>query len=68
MKLGFTIAKSDVEAARRAISKLVEERDYRELRVEAEANLAKISAVGVGMRSYAGVAGRTFDRPLPRAA
>jgi len=61
MRLGFTIAKSDLDLARRAIGKLAEEKGYRDLKIEVESGLAKISAVGVGMRSYAGVAGRTFS-------
>ena len=60
LRLGFTIATSDLEAARKAIAELAADKGYSGLAVAAEGGLAKISAVGVGMRSYAGVAGRTF--------
>lgn len=61
MKLGFTIAKGDLGAAKKAISSLVWEKNYREVKVSAEGDLAKVSVVGMGMRNYAGVAGRTFS-------
>ena len=31
------------------------------LKIEVESDLAKVSAVGVGMQSYSGVAGRAFS-------
>ncbi len=61
MKLGFTIAKSDLDAAKKAISALVRDQNYRDVKVSAESDLAKVSVVGVGMKNYAGVAGRTFS-------
>lgn len=60
LRLGFTIASNDLEAACKAITELAAEKGYSGLTVAADSGLAKISAVGVGMRSYAGVAGRTF--------
>ncbi len=60
MRVGFSVAKTDLDAATRAISKLTAERGYTGVTVSTETGLAKVSAVGVGMRSYAGVAGRTF--------
>lgn len=60
MRLGFTVAKSDLETARKAINALVTEHAYKGVRAEAEAGISKVSVVGVGMHSYSGVAGRTF--------
>jgi aspartate kinase len=60
MRVGFTVAKSDLEQAKSAVRELAAERGYTGLQATAETGLAKVSAVGVGMRSYAGVAGRTF--------
>lgn len=60
MRVGFSVAKTDLDAATRAISKLTAESGYSGVAVSTESGLAKVSAVGVGMRSYAGVAGRTF--------
>ncbi len=60
MRVGFSVAKTDLDAAGRAIGKLIEEKKYAGVTVSTESGLAKVSAVGVGMRSYAGVAGRTF--------
>ena len=59
-RLGFTIAKSDLDVARSAIDAVASEKGWRDLRASVETGLAKVSVVGVGMRSYAGVAGRTF--------
>lgn len=61
MRLGFTIAKADVDLAKKAIEKLVEKSGYKDLTLSAESGLAKVSVVGTGMRSYSGVAGRTFS-------
>lgn len=61
MKLGFTIAKSDLDSAKKAITQLVRENGYLDVKVLAETGLAKVSVVGVGMKEYAGVAGRTFS-------
>ena len=60
MRLGFTVAASDVDRASGALKQLAQERGDLDLEVASETGLAKISAVGVGMRSYSGVAGRTF--------
>ena len=60
LRLGFTLAKSDLAQARSAIETLAKSGSYGPLNLTSDSGLAKISAVGVGMRSYAGVAGRTF--------
>jgi aspartate kinase len=61
MRLGFSVGKADLDAATRAIDSLVKEKGYKGLETATETGLAKVSVVGVGMRSYAGVAGRTFS-------
>lgn len=61
MRVGFTIAKADLDLAKKAIHKLVESKGYQNLKVSSESGLAKVSVVGTGMRSYSGVAGRTFS-------
>lgn len=60
MRLGFTIGKEDLAKTLACLQKLKEEKNYRDLSVETKAGLAKISAVGVGMRSYPGVASKIF--------
>ena len=60
MRLGFTVAKADLDTATRAIAALIAEKNYGGMRVDTETGIAKVSAVGVGMHSYSGVAGRTF--------
>jgi aspartate kinase len=61
MRVGFTIAKGDLDLAKKAIGKLVDDKGYKDLKVSTESGLAKVSVVGTGMRSYSGVAGRTFS-------
>ncbi len=61
MRLGFTVAKGDLDTAQKAIAALVAEKSYDKLRVYAETGISKVSCVGVGMHSYSGVAGRTFQ-------
>lgn len=58
-ELGFTIQTQDVGAVSKALSKLKDE-DYPTLGWSVESDLAKVSVVGVGMRSHSGVATRTF--------
>ena len=57
--LTFTVTKSDLERAL-----IVLEQSNRELgarRIEPDASVVKVSVVGVGMRSHAGVAGKMFS-------
>jgi aspartate kinase len=68
--LAFTIAGGDVVRARGVLEKLQEETGFS--RIDAQGDLAKVSVVGVGMRSHAGVAGTLFSalakRGVPIAA
>jgi aspartate kinase len=50
----FTVGKADLERATRLLKDAVSEIGYREL--IADPNVVKVSVIGVGMRSYAGVA------------
>ncbi len=56
--LTFTVNRSDMEKARAILSKVAEEMGARE--VVADNKVVKISVVGVGMRSHAGVAATMF--------
>lgn len=61
MKLGFTIAKTDLDSAKKALTQLIRDRGYLDVKVSAETGLAKVSVVGLGMKEYPGVAGKTFS-------
>jgi aspartate kinase len=57
----FTIGKTDLERAKQVLEKLRDELGFRE--INADPNVAKVSVVGVGMRSQPGVA-KTMFRTL----
>ena len=57
--ISFTVDKPDLLKARRVIDGLKTEVGYRE--VIAAENIGKLSIVGVGMRSYSGVAAKMFE-------
>jgi len=54
--LGFTIPQSDIEAAKEAIATFSEIKD-----ADYDENVAKVSIVGVGMKSHSGVAASAFE-------
>ena len=54
----FTVAKQDVERARDILESNQSLLEYE--RLISDSNVAKISVIGVGMRSHAGVAQRMF--------
>ena len=54
----FTVSKGDLERARGVLEASKEELQYR--RLLADSNVVKVSVIGVGMRSHAGVAQRMF--------
>ena len=56
----FTVKRADYDLAMKALEPLAKEIEARELTGDKE--IAKISIVGVGMRSHAGVATRMFDQ------
>ena len=59
--LGFTLPNSEAEKARAGLEELRNWGEiYRDIAIAVDTNLAKVSAVGVGMRSYSGVAAKTF--------
>ena len=57
--LTFTVSRKDVREATRIISDVV--RDVGAEKLEIDDNVAKVSIIGVGMISHAGVAARMFD-------
>ena len=61
----FTVGKADLPRARTALAGLKSQINYTELLEDP--NVAKISVVGVGMRSHAGVAGTMFRTLAERA-
>jgi aspartate kinase len=56
--LTFTVAKADLERSRSVIEGLREQLGFQ--RLVADGNVVKVSVVGVGMRSHAGVAQKMF--------
>jgi len=54
----FTVGRADLDRAVRVISGLQQELKYRQMLNDA--NVVKVSVIGVGMRSHAGVATRMF--------
>lgn len=60
MNLGFTIFKEDVNKTLNCLAHL-KKSQYTDLQVETQEALVKVSAVGLGMRSYSGVAAKIFS-------
>jgi len=56
--LTFTVAKADLDKTLALLGKMRETVEYQELRPDA--NVVKVSVIGVGMRSHAGIAQRMF--------
>ncbi|NQU60175.1 MAG: aspartate kinase [Rhodospirillales bacterium] len=56
--LTFTVTKNDLERAVKTIEEKKDELEYSDL--VSDLNVAKISVIGVGMRSHAGIAQRMF--------
>ncbi len=54
----FTVGRNDLSQSQRILERTITELGAQELRVDAK--IAKVSVVGVGMRSHAGVASRMF--------
>ncbi len=54
----FTVGRADLPRAREVLQAVADELSAREIR--ADSRIAKVSVVGVGMRSHAGVASRMF--------
>lgn len=55
----FTLPKADLEHAVATLESKQDDLEYKELR--SDENVAKVSVIGVGMRSHAGVAQRMFN-------
>ena len=61
MQLGFTIGAQDISTTCKTIDKLLVQSDFEGAGYTHETDLAKVSVVGMGMRSHSGVASRTFE-------
>ena len=57
--VSFTIHENDLEAAKKLLAPIVEE--VKAARLIATSGVAKLSVVGIGMRSHSGVAARMFE-------
>jgi aspartate kinase len=57
--ISFTIHENDLEAAQKLLAPLVKE--FNAAGLIAKSGVAKLSVVGIGMRSHSGVAARLFD-------
>ncbi len=57
--ISFTVAKSDAHTAERALEAIREAIGFKKISVDP--NIAKVSVVGIGMRSHAGVAAAMFE-------
>jgi aspartate kinase len=57
--IGFSLKASDLPAAREVAHRLVSELGFKGMEIDEE--VAKVSAVGVGMRSHTGVASKMFS-------
>jgi aspartate kinase len=57
--LTFTVSKADLERARKVLEEARTELGYQ--RLLSDGNVVKVSVIGVGMRSHAGVAQRMFS-------
>lgn len=60
-RFGFTVSKDDLRPAVDAITSLKGALGLEEATVSTQDGLAKVSAVGLGMRSHSGVARRVFE-------
>jgi aspartate kinase len=61
MTLAFTIEEKYLEPALQSLRAALQSASFPDLRLEVSKGLAKISAVGIGMRTHAGVAHRFFS-------
>ncbi|NNL11011.1 MAG: aspartate kinase, partial [Pseudomonadales bacterium] len=56
---GFTVHRNDLDIAEKTTKKVAKQLNAREVAVDG--NICKVSLVGVGMRSHAGIASRMFE-------
>jgi len=61
MSLAFTIDEQLLEPALECLRSHLQKGNFPDLRLEVDRNLAKVSAVGIGMRTHAGVAHKFFS-------
>jgi aspartate kinase len=59
--VGFTVTKADLSSAMLALEMLKKEPDFEGIAISTHSDLAKVSAVGLGMKSHSGVAAKVFE-------
>ena len=59
--VGFTVTKADLASAMLALELLKKEPDFSQIQIGTSSDLAKVSAVGLGMKSHSGVAAKVFE-------
>jgi aspartate kinase len=59
--ISFTCEESSLGVTLSALQRLISDQGWAKAKVEHQSGLSKVSIVGVGMRSYSGVASRTFS-------
>lgn len=60
-RLGFTVHEKDIEQSVQLVEEMRRESGLSDITIETETGLAKISVVGLGMKSHHGVAARNFE-------
>lgn len=60
-RVGFTVSREDLDAATKAIETVRQMPGMESIRITNQSELAKVSAVGLGMKSHSGVAQRVFQ-------
>lgn len=60
-RVGFTVQRQDLASAVEAVENLKKQGALDSVEVSTQSDLAKVSAVGLGMRSHSGVALKVFD-------
>ena len=61
-RFGFTIERSNINECKNTLESLKSNPIYQNLEVRIQEDLAKVSAVGLGMKSHSGVAGKVFTQ------
>jgi aspartate kinase len=61
MSLAFSIEEKLLDRAVESLRSHLQKEVFPDLRLDVERNLAKVSAIGIGMRTHAGVAHRAFS-------
>ncbi len=60
MRVGFSLSESDIDKTKKTLEEALKAADLKDVIVNCEDGFAKVSVVGLGMRSHSGVAARVF--------